>query len=101
LGAVTSVKDQGACGGCWAFSVTGALEGQWFLKTGNLISLSAQNLIDCSSVPPYYNLGCMGGDPWQAFYYIQQAGGVNTESSYPYTSGNTSQVCRFKRKSEK
>ncbi|KAK8358952.1 hypothetical protein V6Z11_A04G061900 [Gossypium hirsutum] len=83
-GTVTPIKSQGECSCCWAFSAVADIEGIIQIKTGKLISLSEQQLLDCSTNGG--NRGCNGGWMMNAFDYIIQNQGITTEEGYPYQS---------------
>lgn len=79
-------------GCCWAFSAVAAIEALNQIKTGKLVSLSEQQLVDCDTV---LDAGCEGGLLDTAFEYITTHGGLNTEANYPYTA--TDNTCNAKR----
>ncbi|KAE8573296.1 digestive cysteine proteinase 1 [Halyomorpha halys] len=89
--AVTPIKDQKQCLSCWIFSAVGAVESQHFIKTGQLVTLSEQNVLDCVNAP--VDTGhCRVGWMDTAFEYILN-NGIDTEESYPYEA--EIKECRF------
>ena len=88
-GVVTPVKDQGQCGSCWAFSTTGSIEGAYAIASGNLVSLSEQQLIDCSG--SFGNQGCNGGIYFYSFDYAKK-NSICSEKDYSYSGSDG--VCK-------
>lgn len=87
----SSKKKKKKTGSCWAFSTVVGVEGINKIKTGQLISLSEQELVDCESD----NEGCNGGLMENAYEFIKKKGGITTERAYPYRARN--ELCDSKK----
>lgn len=93
LGAVTSVKDQGRCGSCWAFTLTGVIEGAVAIQNDFLQSLSPQEFVSCNT----RNYGCDGGSLVYGMAYpiVDHTEGISSFVEYPYSDGDgkTTEKC--------
>lgn len=89
---VHPIKDQGACGSCWAFAVIGSYEtAYWkFTGEGEMLNYSEQQLVDCSF--GFYNDGCRGGELSYAYQYLMMYNATVLEN-YPYRARD--QACNY------
>jgi len=80
-GVVTPPQNQGQCGASVAIVLAEAYSSYCALAGLQLEQYSTQQIIDCE----YPGEGCDGTTPQAAWEYIISAGGLETESQYPYT----------------
>ena len=84
-GVLTPVKDQGACGSCWAFSATEAVESAYALAGNDLVVMAPQEIVDCA-YGLFTNHGCKGGWYYYAYDWLKKNQTMR-EADYPYYSG--------------
>ncbi|KAF0715821.1 Aste57867_3190 [Aphanomyces stellatus] len=82
------IRNQGQCGSCWAFSTVGTVEAAHCLGAGELLDLSEQQIVSCSTNGG--SMGCSGGWPAAAMDWMKD--GACLESAWPYTSGKSGQT---------
>lgn len=84
LGFKMEPLNQLTCGSCYAFSVATSIEAQVFRRTGKLVGLSPQQILDCSV--SMGNNGCSGGSLRTTLRYLQSTRGLMRNVDYPYES---------------
>jgi len=65
-GVVSAVKNQGSCGGCWAFSSAETVEAAWRISGRQAVDLSVQQILTCD----LQSNGCCGGETKNALTYV-------------------------------
>ncbi|KAL5254702.1 hypothetical protein ACHWQZ_G014215 [Mnemiopsis leidyi] len=90
-GAVTSVKNQGSCGSCWAFGSVAAMEGAYFLATGNAKNFSEQQVLDCNA-----DYGCSGGWWPTVWDDVRTNSYIALMEDYAYVGTKTAESCSRK-----
>ncbi|GAB4818797.1 hypothetical protein N2152v2_005843 [Parachlorella kessleri] len=97
-GIITPIKDQhvngSKCGCCYAFGGVAGIEAANAKFTGQAVSLSEQQIVDCDGL----DYGCDGGDFWNVVQYVHENGGIDSDADYPYLAQEDK--CR-KRKARK
>ncbi|XP_016964724.1 procathepsin L [Drosophila biarmipes] len=83
-GFITPSYNQQSCGSCYAFSIAGSIAGQVFKRTGKVLSLSPQQIVDCSV--SHGNQGCVGGSLRNTLIYLQSTGGIMRAEDYKYVA---------------
>jgi C1A family cysteine protease len=95
LGKVTPVRNQGACGSCWAFSGVGALESRILMEGGAQYDLSEENLLSCN----VYKAGCGGGNELIVANYLTKFGAsLESCAHYDAADGTPCKSCEYVRK---
>ncbi|XP_058751051.1 uncharacterized protein LOC131624081 [Vicia villosa] len=79
-GVFKEVKQQGGCGGYWAFVTVAAVDGFWSVTNGRLLDLSEQQVIDCDRS----SNGCISGDIVSGLSSLILSDGIREEFEYPY-----------------
>jgi len=91
------VKNQAQCGSCWAFSATEQIESMYAKAhglSGKVPKLSVEQIVQCDHIAGV--MGCNGGWSQSAYEYVIQAKGLESEATYPYTSGGgVTGTCHF------
>merc|ERR1711872_579636 len=107
-GAVSSIKDQGQCGSCGAFSAIGAVESCYQILTGHMDDdLSEQQLVDCAYAHVYNDKqgswgasGCNGAWPVTYIDWLIKGKQNQQEAGYKYTSGQSGKVGKCSEKAD-